>query len=249
MRRPLAEGAVLKKRFDDIFAATKYTKALEAIRKLKTDQAQDIRLKRLSLDNLKTLKDQAHKLRLDLGAAESAREKHLEELTALAAEDKQKMAELEKYQATLARLQALDSQLSVLKAKRDTVVAETKRRKDALSTVIENSTLEDLLQLQQTAEERANKDRADLAAFDHDMSGVLAEQRHLADHLNRELAKQNRLNAEMDVQNKRIAERKATAAALAQRHPEIGVRFINEPTAEEVQAFEHKVCRIHHLRY
>jgi hypothetical protein len=36
---------VLKKRFDDIFAATKYTKALEAIRKLKTDQAQGIRVR------------------------------------------------------------------------------------------------------------------------------------------------------------------------------------------------------------
>ena len=42
--RPLAEGAVLKKKFDDIFAATKYTKALETIRKLKTDQAQGIRV-------------------------------------------------------------------------------------------------------------------------------------------------------------------------------------------------------------
>ena len=44
-RRPLAEGAVLKKKFDDIFAATKYTKALETIRKLKTDQAQGIRVR------------------------------------------------------------------------------------------------------------------------------------------------------------------------------------------------------------
>ncbi len=46
VRRPLAEGAVLKKKFDDIFAATKYTKALETIRKLKTDQAQGIRVRR-----------------------------------------------------------------------------------------------------------------------------------------------------------------------------------------------------------
>ena len=46
LRRPLAEGAVLKKKFDDIFAATKYTKALETIRKLKTEQAQGIRVRR-----------------------------------------------------------------------------------------------------------------------------------------------------------------------------------------------------------
>lgn len=34
---------MLKKKFDDIFAATKYTKALEAIRKIKTEQAQGIK--------------------------------------------------------------------------------------------------------------------------------------------------------------------------------------------------------------
>ena len=36
---------MLKKKFDDIFAATKYTKALEAIRKIKTEQAQGIRVR------------------------------------------------------------------------------------------------------------------------------------------------------------------------------------------------------------
>lgn len=35
---PLAEGQVLKKKFDDIFAATKYTKALDALRKLRTEK-------------------------------------------------------------------------------------------------------------------------------------------------------------------------------------------------------------------
>ena len=36
---------MLKKKFDDIFAATKYTKALEAIRKIKTEQAQGIKVR------------------------------------------------------------------------------------------------------------------------------------------------------------------------------------------------------------
>ena len=36
--RPLQDGATLKKKFDDIFSATRYTRALEAIRKLKSEQ-------------------------------------------------------------------------------------------------------------------------------------------------------------------------------------------------------------------
>ena len=36
--RPLSEGKQLKNKFDDIFAATKYMKALELIRKLRTEK-------------------------------------------------------------------------------------------------------------------------------------------------------------------------------------------------------------------
>lgn len=61
---PLADGQTLKKKFDDIFAATKYTKALEELRKLKSKQAQDVKEMKLRLEHLKTHKDHASKLRL-----------------------------------------------------------------------------------------------------------------------------------------------------------------------------------------
>lgn len=59
---PLAEGSVLKKKFDDIFSATKYTKALEVIKKLHKEQAQEIKMHKLKLENLQTLRDAAYKL-------------------------------------------------------------------------------------------------------------------------------------------------------------------------------------------
>ncbi|KAJ7547995.1 hypothetical protein O6H91_08G112800 [Diphasiastrum complanatum] len=59
---PLAEAAVLKKKFDDIFSATRYTKALDVIKKLHKDQAQEIKMYKLKLENLQTLKDAAYKL-------------------------------------------------------------------------------------------------------------------------------------------------------------------------------------------
>ncbi|KAL4855078.1 DNA repair protein RAD50 [Chlorella vulgaris] len=63
---PLAEGQVLKKKFDDIFAATKYTKALEALRKLRTEKTQEVRELKLKLDNTRTLRDQAQRLRNEI---------------------------------------------------------------------------------------------------------------------------------------------------------------------------------------
>ena len=44
---PLGDAAMLKKKFDEIFSATKYTKALEHINKLKKDQAVIIRESRM----------------------------------------------------------------------------------------------------------------------------------------------------------------------------------------------------------
>ncbi|KAL6532168.1 hypothetical protein OROGR_014138 [Orobanche gracilis] len=60
---PLQDPSTLKKKFDDIFSATRYTKALEVIKKLHKDQAQDIKTYRLKLEHLQTLKDAAFKLR------------------------------------------------------------------------------------------------------------------------------------------------------------------------------------------
>nr|XP_051208852.1 DNA repair protein RAD50 isoform X3 [Lolium perenne] len=59
---PLQDPSTLKKKFDDIFSATRYTKALEVIKKLHKDQAQEIKTFRLKLENLHTLKDQAYRL-------------------------------------------------------------------------------------------------------------------------------------------------------------------------------------------
>jgi DNA repair protein RAD50 len=49
---PMSDTVTLKKRFDDLFAATKYTKALEALRKLRLDQAGQAKVARLEAGTL-----------------------------------------------------------------------------------------------------------------------------------------------------------------------------------------------------
>jgi len=161
--RPLAEGAVLKKKFDDIFAATKYTKALEAIRKIKLEQAQGIKArhrrhvkpmspsqldseqeKKLMLENLKTHKDNAHKLETDLATAEAARADLFNRLSALHKEETQQTGNLTALRAQLEELSHLLSAIQVLKAKRDTTVAETAKRQSALLREVQNTSLEQL---------------------------------------------------------------------------------------------------------
>lgn len=60
---PLSDSSTLKKKFDDIFAATRYTKALESIKKLRKDQAAAVKLDEARLGETRAHREQALKCR------------------------------------------------------------------------------------------------------------------------------------------------------------------------------------------
>jgi DNA repair protein RAD50 len=66
---PLSEGKVLKDKFDDIFSATKYTKALEVLRKLKSEKAAEIKLMKEELNSLRAYRNQVSRIASDDTAA------------------------------------------------------------------------------------------------------------------------------------------------------------------------------------
>ncbi|KAJ7165388.1 P-loop containing nucleoside triphosphate hydrolase protein, partial [Mycena filopes] len=60
---PLAEPAALKKKFDNIFEATKYTKAVDSIKALRKDRLAELKTKKERLDGLFRKKAHANKLK------------------------------------------------------------------------------------------------------------------------------------------------------------------------------------------
>lgn len=60
---PLSDAKTLKDRFDDIFAATRYTKALEAIFKLRKEKATEIKVMEADLKVIEANVETAHKVR------------------------------------------------------------------------------------------------------------------------------------------------------------------------------------------
>ncbi|KAK7469247.1 DNA repair protein rad50 [Stygiomarasmius scandens] len=60
---PLAEPAALKKKFDDIFEATRYTKALDNIKALRKDRVAELKAEKTRLEGLAKEKAHADKLR------------------------------------------------------------------------------------------------------------------------------------------------------------------------------------------
>ncbi|KAJ2742458.1 DNA repair protein rad50 [Coemansia sp. BCRC 34301] len=62
---PLSEASVLKKKFDEIFAATRYTKALESIKTIRKGQAVEIRVQRGELKHLEEKKGKSERVRAE----------------------------------------------------------------------------------------------------------------------------------------------------------------------------------------
>ncbi|KAK6338697.1 DNA repair protein rad50 [Orbilia brochopaga] len=58
---PLSEASVLKKKFDEIFEAQKYTKAIDNIKALRKKQAEEIKYLGLQQSQFKTIKDNAER--------------------------------------------------------------------------------------------------------------------------------------------------------------------------------------------
>lgn len=69
---PLEDSATLKKKFDEIFAATRYTKALEELKKQAKQAKDELKTKELELKTLAAIKESAHRIRDEL---ETAKEK------------------------------------------------------------------------------------------------------------------------------------------------------------------------------
>lgn len=64
--RPLSEPSVLKKKFDDIFSATKYTKALDNLKTLKKENSQNIKLDEQRLEFIKVECEKSLKVRVNI---------------------------------------------------------------------------------------------------------------------------------------------------------------------------------------
>ncbi|KAG0693928.1 hypothetical protein DFH29DRAFT_1037552, partial [Suillus ampliporus] len=79
---PLAEPSALKKKFDDIFEATRYTKALDSIKSLHKDRVADLKADKERLESLAKEKAHADKLRgriSDLNATVTRKQLQYEE--------------------------------------------------------------------------------------------------------------------------------------------------------------------------
>ena len=127
---PLSEGALLKKKFDDIFAATKYTKALEHLNKILKEHRQGVKEARLRLETTRAFKSQADTLRAE--ATETSKSVTLfeEQIVAMESTIRRHEKKMEKLRHVLAATSELRQTRAMLEARfsvQSAALAEAKR--------------------------------------------------------------------------------------------------------------------------
>ncbi|KAL5702875.1 DNA repair protein rad50 [Ranunculus cassubicifolius] len=150
---PLQDPSTLKKKFDDIFSATRYTKALEVIKKLHKDQAQEIKAYKLKLENLQTLKDMAYKFRENIAEDEDKTKSLKSQIQDLERNIQKVDSRIQQTETTLKELRNLKEQIATRTATREALYKQKTERYASLAEENED-TDEELKEWQTKFEER-----------------------------------------------------------------------------------------------
>jgi len=218
---PLGEAATLKKKFDEIFSATKYTKALEHISKLKKEHTQKIKEFRLIKEKLKVQKDHAVKLRARREENSKAATELGEKMGALNAQIRDAETEMALRDDELVEMRGRNERRGQIEARREAVVAETARRRAALDNELTDAT-EDLRRLLAEFNDTIDETRAVEKEEERAVSDLALTAKAYKDKREVAMKHHGKLAAEAEAHAKRVADRASFLRGVVARRPDLG---------------------------
>jgi len=213
---PLDEGSVLKKKFDDIFSATKYTKALEALLKLKKEQNQAVREMKLKMETLQSHMDQALRYRHLISAGEHKAAKLQEDMDSLKAEMEVIEAEKAGVDDKLSHIADLGEDIGAASSKLEMKRQQNARLLEELGSEPQ-ATVEEMerriVQMQASLDEVGKLKEQMQGPLDQCLADI---ERSKKQH-RQEVERHSMLKAEAEMHESNIAERNTLICGLAQK--------------------------------
>ncbi|KAL6293483.1 hypothetical protein ACE6H2_001625 [Prunus campanulata] len=214
---PLQDPSTLKKKFDDIFSATRYTKALEVIKKLHKDQAQEIKTYKLKLENLQTLKDVAYKLRESISKDQEKTESVKSQMQELEGSIRDVDTKIRYTEATLKDLRELQDQISMKTAVRSTLFKEQQKKYADLAEENED-TDEELKEWKTKFEERIALLETKISKLEREMEDTETKSGVLKKTLEKSIWEISKLQTEAEVHRSSKSERDSIIQNFFTRH-------------------------------
>eukprot|EP00698_Gefionella_okellyi_P003722 TRINITY_DN13469_c0_g1_i1.p1 TRINITY_DN13469_c0_g1~~TRINITY_DN13469_c0_g1_i1.p1 ORF type:complete len:1307 (+),score=384.17 TRINITY_DN13469_c0_g1_i1:102-4022(+) len=184
---PLSDGATLKKKFDDIFAATRYTKALEVLKKNRQEQAAKSKEFKGDMAILETYKKQAESMRRDVEIHREKINDFDKDTSALAHKIAAAEAELAQLQGMLKKIEGVQAEMNSLEAKKAEQLRNREKLYDMMAVEYDD-TDEELLLAEQKIQRDVGAAGENVAACE----SSLADARNSASGAQRSLQEQER---------------------------------------------------------
>ncbi|CAJ2668179.1 unnamed protein product [Trifolium pratense] len=194
---PLQDPSTLKKKFDDIFSATRYTKALEVIKKLHKDQAQEIKTYKLKLENLQTLKDAAYTLRESITHDQKKTESLKDQIQQLGGSIKDLDTKIDHAEKTLKHLRNLKEQINAKTTERSTLFKEQQDKHSALDEEYEESD-EELMEMKTNFDEKIAIARTQINKLEREKKDISTKSDCLKNTVNESIWEISKLQTEAE---------------------------------------------------
>ncbi|KAJ3173705.1 DNA repair protein rad50 [Geranomyces variabilis] len=215
---PLSEPAILKKKFDEIFAATSYTKVLDHIKTLRKEKVSDLKTLQSEVNFLKTNKGKAEVIRHQLSDAEdqlTSFQKRIDDLDG--GELTQCVQQLQRSKKEIEDFDNLESELGRFqKSKKDKwgVIQDIYR---SLPEPYEESD-EDLRNMFNEFEASLKAKEDEDKALTKQMEDLRGELARLDDSIQRRSNEVGRLEEQKEVFQKKLLDRQSLIRDLASQH-------------------------------
>eukprot|EP01132_Coremiostelium_polycephalum_P007433 gene7433-9135_t len=223
---PLSESSKLKIKFDEIFAAVRYTKALKAIKDKKKELNSQIKEFKLKLEAVSTNKDHAHRIRSDTEKMENQLRNGNETIENLKLGIVEKRKELDRIKNIQNKVASLTTEVSSLEIRK----AEMERAKNHLYQ-----------SLTEVLEENDDELAFMKSTFDEELQTMVNAERELASNLSRLVSEKEGLNSTKAENSgelgrlKLMMEQQTTVIEERDQHI---LEFINRYKMEEFKSLE-----------
>eukprot|EP00794_Sanderia_malayensis_P016217 gene16217-17850_t len=210
---PLSEGKTLKQKFDDIFAATRYIKALESIRSFRKTQEQTIKECGIDLTHLKQKKVKAEEIKNELAETQAR--------MAAATDDIRKInSDLLPIEAKLTEIDAVAEEVFRLEkeiGKHTSTLKQVKKNTSELEEKIENKfqgSFDELLDANSEFSEKIRLQEVGLKKIESNIKRCSVELQDLTKTRTDALMLHGKLEQDAEMQKKRIVTRDKLVESL-----------------------------------
>nr|QIC49984.1 DNA repair protein RAD50 [Actinia equina] len=211
---PLSEGKALKQKFDEIFAATRYIKALEAIRKLRLEQGRIVIQCETELKYLRENKDKAQEIAEQLEKSQGKIEATRDSIVKIS-------RNLEPVEIRLTEIEQIAVEVSQLQKEKELLMAKKEQLADMEQDLLQNITdvftgsAEELQGIYQDFQNKIKEKNELLKQKENEHQHLVAKQQELSNQKSSILQEQGKLEQQAQRHQTNLEDRDHMVLTLA----------------------------------